>query len=315
MTVTQIDPRMISLNNLNDLRRTAATNDVSSSGNASPAETVDSTPEADSAIMYHSHLRAKVRMMADANNEIIGRHDQNRTYLNALHQIKMLLKKTSKMLSKFGSGNFITEKPGLLQHKIEKLIAKLNRIAERANIDIEDIEDPIPPELTPTEEPVPSAPIVGAGSLTPPEPETTPDVSNPSDVISPTDTAIPPDDTTPTDGTTPVVAPTDDGLPSDDSPADLPALKNGLIFTIDSSLTRIVDMENNFLLEQYKLEGSLTYFGNPIDGTSTGLPDTPSFTNIEFMLETTRMQMLSDSGKTIYAQTMSLSLDIVSLLN
>ena len=265
--------------------------------------------------MYRSHLRAKVRMMADANNEKIGKHDENRNYLNALHQIKMLLKKTAKMLSKFGSDDFLTEKPGLLQHKIEKLIAKLNRIAERANIDLEDIEVPIPPELEPVEEPAASVPDVSAGNLTPAEPVATPDAGIPSDVITTPDATIPSDSANPTDGTTTTVAPTVDGLPVYDSQTDLPALKDAMIFTLDSSLTRIVDMENNFLLEQYKMEGSLTYFTNPIDGTASDVPSTQNLTSIQFMLETTRMQMLTDSGQTIYAQTMNLSLDVVSLLN
>jgi len=314
MTISQINPGMISLNNLNDLRRTHATNDVLPSGNASPTQIADSTTEVDGASMHRSHLRAKVRMMADANNEKIWEHDENRNYLNALHQIKMLLKKTAKMLSKFGSEDFI-EKPGLLQHKIEKLIAKLNQIAERANIDIQDIEDPIPTEPAPVEEPSQSAPVVGAGSLTPAEPVATPDVSIPSDMTTTPDVTIPSDAVNPTDGTTPAVTPTVDSLPADNSDADLPSLKNGMIFTIDSSLTRIADMENNFLLEQYKLEGSLTYFSNPIDGVATDTSDTSNFINIQFMLETTRMQMLTDSGKTIYAQTMNFSYDMVSLLN
>lgn len=314
---------MISLNSLGDLKRVTAENEVQTCECITQTANEDSATNVDNALMINNRTRSRLRTIADGNNEIVTRHGTNRRALNALHQIKMLLKKTAHMLEKFGSDDFLTQKPGLLQNKIEKLIAKLNRIAERANINLEDIEDPIPDEII--ENPVPdetipveetdlSEPIVGAGSLTPSETEIVPDAVVSPDEITPPEEEIIPDETTITDETTATDEANSDVVPLD-SQDDLPALKDGLIFTIDSSLTRIVDMENNFLLEQYKLEGSLTYFSNPTRGTYSDSTDARSITNIEFMLETTRMQMMTDSGKTIYAQTMSLSMDIVSLLN
>jgi hypothetical protein len=329
MAITHIDPQAISFNNLTDLRRTATTSNISSCRCPSPIKTTDSSKDVDTGISYHSQMRAKIRMMADANSEIISKHDGNQKSLNALHQIKMLLKKTGKMLAKFGSEEFLTQKPDLLAHKIEKLISKLNRIAERAGIEFEDIEDPIPGEILPTpdpepvptthpqtppadpnvpapppvDEPDPSAPVVGVGDLVPVEPEVTPDVSTPVD------------QTTPTDETIPESEPVENDLPAEIPQSELPSIKEGLIFTIESSLTRIADMESNLLIEQYNLKGSLVYLNNPLSDSQPANTETPNLTSIEFALEATRTQMMSNSGKAVYAQTLNFTFDIVSLLN
>ena len=340
MGLLQIGQSLISYTKFNYMRNSGIEG-TQPNENTSDGENNLPASNTDSKLSFFSFQRSSVRFISESNGEKVGRMDHIKSRNGMFHKTRNILRKMGKLLKKLSKGDMESKDFDKLQKKMDKLSNQLTKISNKlgyplegpssdpsiGDIDTVPIGDPnAEPDVVP-DEPVLSAVLID--TTTPSDAtenaDTTPGEVPVTPVDSPVieDTPIP----TETDPTDPVPVgeeiPTGEenpvgdfdienlgleGINAEDQEAAMIALTNveDAIGGFDGA---IVSLE----YEHFSLEMSLTFFELP-EHFHHGDGDLYSYSSISIALDYTRLEIMTDAGTSIKAQTMSFSMDIVNLL-
>ena len=144
MDMSVISQTSITYSNLTYMKNPAEAAEVSRDGNVSSTQTVDAEPQVDTALSCDDQLRAEVREVSAHNHHRMRGMNHIRTSRIALHKVGRLLHKTRKLLEQFARTDFDAQDIRRFTHKLDKIITKLGRIAAKAGIELEEIEEALP---------------------------------------------------------------------------------------------------------------------------------------------------------------------------
>lgn len=306
MGILQVDHTTIALNSLEYIRRLESTAPLGDE-NVSPVTPVDAVPQEEIGFTEIQSYRAEHRVISHSNGMKVRGMENFKTVRNALHKIQKLLQKTSKTLMKFAESDFSDKDIRKFNNKIDKIISKFNHIAMKSNFEFPNVQNQLPDEVGEIDESIPNDPI--PDEIIPDDGSAIPVTVDTAEIISDLENIE-----IPAEVVEPVVIPTPD-IEIDAVPIDGNESTEQTIANVDTAIADIDNMVLGFTYAQFQMESSLVYLSLPGETSETSALDNQSyFTSMQFSFESTVVEMLSNAGESIIAQTSNLSIDVISLL-
>ena len=306
MGIIQVNHTTIALNSLEYIKSLESSAPVSDE-NVPSVPPVDAVPQEEIGFTDVQSRRAKHHAMSHSNGRKVRGMDNIKTTRNAFHQIQKLLQKTSKMLMKFAQGDFDAKDIRKFNNKIDKIISKFNHIAMKSNFDLTEIQNQLPDEVVEIDESAIND--LTANEKMPDDTSGIPISADSAEIISDLENIE-----IPAEVTEPEITSIPD-IEIDAVPIDGIESTEQTIANVDTAIDDIDNMVLGFTYAQFQMESSLVFLSLPDQSSETGVQNNQTyFTSFQMSYESTIVQMLSNAGESIIAQTSHLNIDIVSLL-
>ncbi len=301
MGIIQVDHTTIALNSLEYIKSLESSAPVSDESVPS-VPPVDAVPQEEIGFTDVQSRRARFHSFSHSNGMKVRGMENFKTVRNAFHKIQKLLKKTAKTLMKFAESDFSAKDIRKFNNKMDKIISKFNHIAMKSNFDLAEIQNQLPDGVGEIGEPIPNDPMPNDGSAIPVAVESAEIISDLENIEIPAEVSEP------------IITPTPD-IEIEAVPIDGIESTEQTIANVDTAIGDIDNMVLGFTYAQFQMESSLVYLSIPGQTSETSTFNNQSyFTSFQMSYESTVVEMLSDAGESIIAQTSNLNINVVSLL-